>query len=213
MRAQNRPSRPHRFTTAVGGLLLAVAAVLAPAPASAHDTLIDSSPAAGTSVQTVPATVTLTYSADLISGAGTTGVEVTAPDGTPVHAGEPEVAGAVVTVPLAETGPAGEYSVVWRVVSSDGHPISGEFVFEVLTGTEPTPAPTVEPTPDETAAPAPSEAPEETPDAGISDGSDAASDSFLSPGIIVAIVVGALFVIGLAFAMIRARSRRPDSGA
>src|SRR5699024_10824890 len=36
-----------------------------------------------------------------------------------------------VSHPLADDLPAGEYSVDWRVVSADGHPISGEFTFTV----------------------------------------------------------------------------------
>lgn len=194
----------------IGGLMLAAATLLSPAAASAHDVLIDSSPAAGTSVDTLPGALTLTFSADLISGDGTTGVQVTAPGGADVKSGDPVVEGPVVTVPLTGDGPAGEYSVIWRVVSSDGHPISGEFVFEVLTGTEPAATPTSEPTTAPPTAPAATEAPAETPD---DESSDAASEAFLSPGVIAAITVGALFVVGLALAMIRARSRRSGSDA
>ena len=61
-------------------------------------------------------------------------VEVTAADGTEVAAGDPQVLGATVETPLAANGPAGSYTISYRVVSADGHPVSGELTFEVTTG-------------------------------------------------------------------------------
>lgn len=130
------------------GMLLAVLSlVIAPAVASAHDVLVSSSPAVDSSVETLPAELVLTFSANLIEGPQATQIEITAPDGRPVHAGEPVVAGTTVTVPLIAEAPAGVYSVSWRVVGSDTHPISGEFSFEVLSSTETAPAPSTSPAP------------------------------------------------------------------
>ena len=53
---------------------------------------------------------------------------------------------------------SGLVTVLWKVVSSDGHPISGEFAFSVPTA--PTPTPTATPTP--TSSASPTEAPVET---------------------------------------------------
>lgn len=189
-------------------LLVAALAVLTPAAAFAHDRLVESSPAADASVQTLPAELTLTYSAELITGEGATIVEVTGPDGASANAGEPVVEGAIVRVPLTAEAAAGSYQVAWRVVSSDGHPISDEFAFEVLTSTiaeetEPAEEPAEEPLAEPDA---------EAPAAGEETESPA-SRVFFSPGVIAALVAGAGFVVVLAFVALRARSRRPDESA
>lgn len=123
-RRRARGSLAHRVLTM---LLAAAVLVLAPVAAHAHDTLTDSSPRDG-EVVTAPDELTLTFSGE-ISPLGTA-VTVEGPDGDAV-AGDPEVDGRVVTVPLAADLAAGGYTVAWRVTSGDGHPISGEFGFEV----------------------------------------------------------------------------------
>lgn len=141
-------------------LLAAFLVLFSPLSASAHDALVSSSPAADESVETVPDELTLTFSAKLIDGEGATEVVVTAPDGTSVTEGAATVEGAIVTQPLQGSGPAGEYQVIWKVVSSDGHPTSGEYSFIVTVGddgsstAEPTAPPTTAaPTAEETAEP------------------------------------------------------------
>lgn len=129
-------------------LLAVTALLLAPAAASAHDTLSESSPSDG-EVVPAPEEVVLTFTGEV--GAIGTAVEVAGPEGGAV-AGDPVVEGRTVTVPLVPDLPAGAYTVSWRVTSSDGHPISGEFDFGVEVEetteppTEPTPEPTTEPT-------------------------------------------------------------------
>ena len=49
-------------------------------------------------------------------------------------ADSPAVEDMTATVELDEALPDGEYEVLWRVVSSDGHPISGAFTFQVGVG-------------------------------------------------------------------------------
>ena len=58
----------------------------------------------------------------------------------------PLVEGTVVTQPLSGAA-SGLVTVLWKVVSSDGHPISGEFGFTVTA--PPTPTPTATATPSE----------------------------------------------------------------
>jgi len=64
-------------------------------------------------------------------------------------AGPPAVAADTVTVPLAEGMPDGAYTVTWQVVSSDGHPTSGEYAFSL---TAPEASATTSPAPSESAA-------------------------------------------------------------
>lgn len=166
--ALRRPAAP----IALAATLLAAFLVLfSPLSASAHDALVSSSPAADSTVETLPTDLTLTFSAKLIDGEGATEVVVTDPAGASVIDGAATVEGAVVTQPLRGSGPAGEYHVVWKVVSSDGHPTSGEFSFTVTVGDESTPTDepsttptTAAPTTDQTATPSASSAPETADD-------------------------------------------------
>jgi copper resistance protein C len=116
---------------------LAALVVLPLPPATAHAELIDSDPKDGATVETLPDQVVLEFSEEVASPAF---VEVTAADGTEVTAGDPQVLGATIETPLAANGPAGTYTIAYRVVSADGHPISGELTFDVTTGSAGAPA-------------------------------------------------------------------------
>lgn len=123
-------------------LLVAFILVFAwPQSAAAHDQLVDSTPAADSTIETLPEELTLTFSAALISGEGSTAVLVQDADGNSVSEGEPTVDGAMVKQPLAESAADGQYHVVWRVVSSDGHETDGQYCFTVAAEAESTPAP------------------------------------------------------------------------
>ncbi|MFF4983821.1 copper resistance protein CopC [Streptomyces sp. NPDC001046] len=71
----------------------------------------------------LPPRVTLTFSDKMAEKYAK--VAVTGPDGKPAAAGKPQVDGRNVTLPFVADGPAGRYTVGYRVVSADGHPISG----------------------------------------------------------------------------------------
>jgi methionine-rich copper-binding protein CopC len=126
-------------------------------PASAHDELIGTDPAADSTLDASPSQLTLTFSADIASDAGASEVQVTDAAGTAL-AGEPTVQDNVLTVPLTAEA-SGAVIVLWKVVSSDGHPISGEFGFTVTPPTTPTPTPTPSAVPTTTAEPTPSASP------------------------------------------------------
>ncbi len=134
--------------------LLAAAALLVPAlPAAAHDELVSTDPAAGATLQSLPAQITFSYSADILTDAGATVIEVTDSSGASLANGAPTVSGAEVTQALA--GPAsGTVTVKWRVVSSDGHPIDGDFAFTVPAAA---PTTTATATPTASASPTPAE--------------------------------------------------------
>jgi methionine-rich copper-binding protein CopC len=177
-------------------------------PASAHDSLVNSNPPADTMIDELPAELTLTFSAALIDGEGATAVEVTDASGTSVTDGEPVLDGALVTQQLVAQASAGEYHVVWRVVSSDGHPTSGEFSFTVTAGT---PSEATTPPADETAAPTPTESSTPAPVAPDTETAPPASDgSDGSPWIWGISIVGILAAIGVA-TWLALRGRR-DAG-
>lgn len=189
-----------RFRTALAGIAVAAAAVLAvAAPASAHDKLVGSTPAADEQLTTAPEEVTLTFSNNLLSLEENSGTAMTVVDGAGKDwvAGDPVVQADTVTVPLAQGMTDGDYLVTWKVVSSDGHPTDGQYSFS-LTGQE-----AVETT-------APSEEPSDEPSAEAStpaqDGAAAQDDSALMP---ILIGVGALVVVlGVAIGVAVSRKRR-----
>ncbi len=95
--------------------------------ASAHDSLVSSSPAEGDSVSSL-SEVRLDFSANLLGADGGNIVIVVGPDDRRYESACAELAGPTLTVPVA-LGDPGDYSVEWRAVSSDGHPVSGVIPF------------------------------------------------------------------------------------
>ncbi|MCP2267251.1 copper resistance protein CopC [Promicromonospora thailandica] len=119
-----------RTRPVVAGLTVAVVALLATAaPASAHDKLVSSDPAPDQALDQAPETVSLTFSADVLDmGAA---VVVSGSDGTDWVSAAPAIDGPTVTAVLDEGMPEAAYEIRWRVVSSDGHPITGVVPFSV----------------------------------------------------------------------------------
>jgi methionine-rich copper-binding protein CopC len=109
------------------------AAVLGPAalgPATsawAHSVLVSMSPAVGSTVAVAPTEVVLTFD-EAVQDVGDA-VLVTAPDGTRVDDGQPVISGATVTERLKPLPVVGRYSVTYRVVSDDGHPVTRTLAF------------------------------------------------------------------------------------
>ncbi|MDF2990442.1 MAG: uncharacterized protein K0S37_956 [Microbacterium sp.] len=119
-----------RFRAVAAGWVVAAVVVLTSVvPASAHDDLLSSSPADGERLPSAPDEITLTFSADVLDVGSE--VIVADADGGDWAVADPVVSSGTVTVPLAEGMPDAGYEVRWRVVSSDGHPISGVIPFTV----------------------------------------------------------------------------------
>ncbi|MDO4918198.1 copper resistance CopC family protein [Kocuria sp.] len=131
------------WATALIAALLALAAVLVTAgPASAHDELLRTNPESGATLEKAPTTLDLTFSGN-IQDIGSE-VRVTDSHGTDMTRGTLAVQGTKVSQPLREGGDTDEtYTVTWRVVSQDGHPIEGTFTYSVGdgAGTTASPAP------------------------------------------------------------------------
>jgi len=110
--------------------LLAVllgAALLGAGPASAHDSVESTSPAAGATVPTAPETVSLTLNERPLALG--TQIKVNDAAGTNWADGAVQIVDNVASQKLKAGAPAGPYTVQWRVASSDGHPIEGTFGF------------------------------------------------------------------------------------
>lgn len=187
-----------RTVAAVVGLIIVQGA--AAAPASAHDSLLGSSPAAGAQVATAPSAVTLTFDRPVSTQFAL--VIVTGRDRASWHAGTPQVSGATVTQPLTEQAPAGAYEVAWRVVSGDGHPIAGTFGYVVTTDLVTTTPPSAGPVQEVTSSPAPVRT--EFSAAPAAAGSPGSDPSWLP---IAGILVALIFGLGIAAAAVTRRRR------
>jgi copper resistance protein C len=95
--------------------------------AFAHNVLIASDPPDGSSVATGPSTVTLDFDLPVKESFST--VTVVGPDSGHFENGPATVDGNVVRAPVLPLGPAGVYTVGYRIVSDDGHPVSGTVRF------------------------------------------------------------------------------------
>jgi methionine-rich copper-binding protein CopC len=114
-------------TAAVAAALTGV--LVTAVPAEAHTTLTSSDPAKGATV-TSPAQIRLTF-ADPVRF---TGVVVTDARGGHHESGKSQAVDNHVTEAVAGPLAAGAYTVGWRVVAPDGHPVTGEFRFTVKGG-------------------------------------------------------------------------------
>ncbi|MFI6207212.1 copper resistance CopC/CopD family protein [Streptomyces sp. NPDC051041] len=120
-----------RVRTLVLLLLAVTGALLAGAgPASAHAALTGSDPRQGAVVDRAPAQVSLTFS-ERVAVDGDA-LRVLDPRGKRVDDGEPAGAGGTTyTVRLHSGLPDGTYTVTYRVVSADSHPVAGAFTFSI----------------------------------------------------------------------------------
>ncbi|GAA1089303.1 copper resistance CopC family protein [Nocardiopsis metallicus] len=192
----------------------AAALLLAPAPAFAHDVLIGSDPEDGAALDTVPEEVVLTFNNSPLAGGSGSAIVVTGPDGAEKQEGDLEFDGTDVSVDLAPLSEAGEYSIAYRVVSSDGHPIQDTLTFSVSEEAVAAAAPEE---PEEDPAGAGEEAPAEdaeTVDASPATAeSTAAEESGTSPVMVLAGIVAAAAGLG-AIVLVAVRLRnRPGAGS
>ncbi|MEU5887646.1 copper resistance protein CopC [Streptomyces sp. NPDC047461] len=102
-------------------------------PASAHAALRSTDPEDGTVLKSAPAYITLTFTESV--GLLDDSFRVLSPENERVRTGEAEhVPGssdtARVSLPASGLG-EGTFTVAWRVVSADSHPVSGAFTFSV----------------------------------------------------------------------------------
>ncbi|MFF0295422.1 FixH family protein [Kitasatospora sp. NPDC004614] len=126
-------AKRRRLGALLAVLVAALALVLGGATtASAHATLESTDPAQGSVVPTAPAAVTLRFSEGVSLSADS--VRVLDPKGTAVDDGKPDhVDGKAATarVTLRQGLGNGTYTVAWRAVSEDSHPIGGAFTFSI----------------------------------------------------------------------------------
>jgi methionine-rich copper-binding protein CopC len=121
------PSRAARAVTATAAAVLILAATAG--PAAAHTSLKAASPGIGSTVSP-PSRILLTY----VDPVGFPQVVLTDAAGGRHESGKAQAVDNTVTEQVAGTLASGVYTVGWRVVATDGHPVSGEYRFIVKVG-------------------------------------------------------------------------------
>ncbi|MFI7250037.1 copper resistance CopC family protein [Micromonospora chalcea] len=201
-----------RTVSALLAALFTAALLLVPAtPAAAHNSLQEATPARDARLTSAPTQVTLRFMQRL-NPAFTT---ITLRDSTDrqVPASAPAVDGATGTVTIEEPLANGTYTVAYRVVSRDGHPVQGSYRFTVA---DPAAPPAAVPSP---AAPSPAASADvsagASASAGAAAGADAspasadasagADDDGLPVGLLAGAAVAAVAVAGVAALLLRRR--------
>lgn len=198
-----------RFASTIGVAALAAAPVAGlsltmAAPAGAHDVLIGSSPEDKSTVSESPDVVELTFNGPVSNEF--VQVVVLDADQTEHQQGDADIVGGTVTQPV-DTLMDGAYTISYRVVSSDGHPITGTLSFTVAGSgaaepSEPA-APSPEPTPSEPAASSEPADASPTPASAVT-----SADDGIGATTVVLVVAGAAVVIaGIAYLATGGRRR------
>jgi len=114
---------------AVVVLTACAATLLIATPARAHNVLTGSDPRQGAVLAAMPGKVTLTF--DQAVRRDFARIAVTGPDGAHYEQGDVGVSGSGIFVALRGQGPSGTYVIGYRIVSNDGHPVTGTVSFAV----------------------------------------------------------------------------------
>jgi methionine-rich copper-binding protein CopC len=121
--------------------LFTFAVLLAPT-ASAHSDLAGTTPANGAVIGTAPDSIVLEFNEEPLDSL--VDVVITDAKGAVVAMDTAEAAGTEVLVPWPGFLSAGDYTVAYRVVSADGHPVTGTFTFTYTGGASTDTAPAID---------------------------------------------------------------------
>lgn len=99
-----------------------------PGPLLQHSVLRSSEPASGAQLDRVPDVVKLTFNENIKNFEPV--LAVLGPDGKHLESGPATVDGELLSTTMADGG-SGVYTVAFRVVSADGHPVNGQYSFSV----------------------------------------------------------------------------------
>ncbi len=123
--------RGRRLASAAAAVFLGLGAVVAIAgPAQAHNYLVSSTPSAGQTLTELPARFSVITNDVLLNvgpGAGF-GIQIRDAKGLYYGDGCVTVKGPGISAKAA-LGAPGRYTIVWQVISTDGHPVGNQFAF------------------------------------------------------------------------------------
>jgi copper transport protein len=115
-------------------VLVACAALGAPAAALAHTNLVRTNPADRAVLERAPARVLVVFDDDVQVAPGNAAIRN---GGGSILAGKPAAHGKTLVLPLRQVLVKGDYSVRWSVVSDDGHIVQGVLAFAIGLGRAP----------------------------------------------------------------------------
>jgi methionine-rich copper-binding protein CopC len=111
-------------------LLAGLASLGLVTPASAHNVLIGSVPAAGTRLTAGPSLIRFNFDAPVQLGNDT--IVVIGPDGKHwERTSHASVLGDSAATQVAPLGPIGTYTATYHIISADSHPVSGSITFQL----------------------------------------------------------------------------------
>lgn len=148
-----------RVGRAVAVLVVTLSALLGwgAAGAQAHSGVRTIEPADGSVLSVPPPEIKLTFTENVLKG--TAQMRLTGPAGATTLTVTTD--GTAISSPMPDGASSGEYTVLWRVTSADGHPISGKFGFTVI-GQNVASTPASAPTPAASPAATPAATPADT---------------------------------------------------
>ena len=109
--------------------LAALSIAMVPLPANAHAQLVLSNPKVSATLYKSPTSITLSFDDDLIVLEGSNIIQVIDPKSKQIQLGKSVAQGATLQVKLKNSTLLGRYKVLWRALSSDGHPVSGTYYY------------------------------------------------------------------------------------
>jgi methionine-rich copper-binding protein CopC len=119
------------MSTRLRTIAIAVAATalftLGSTAASAHSGLESSTPADGSVITQAPASIAFTFDEELLADADS--ISLNAADGTNIASAKVQPTGNTVELPWPSDLAPGSYQAAYRVVSADGHPVTGAISF------------------------------------------------------------------------------------
>lgn len=114
----------------VAGVLVSVLVLVLFAPsAGAHAVLQEASPDTDEQLVDAPRQIRLEFNETVT--ATTDGIRVIDPTGEEISGIQAGTDGSVLSAELPELDLGGSYTVAWKVVSADGHPVSGAYLFHL----------------------------------------------------------------------------------
>ncbi len=171
----------------------------------AHSELVSSDPADGAALDAPPTTVSFTFNEDLLPDF--VRFIATDPAGQTGDLPVGSVEGPTATISWPAGAPAGEWTISYRVVSQDGHPIEGGITFN-YSAASPSPSPS-SPSPSPTSAAPTSPSPTSAAPTSVAPSpstSPAADTGGGTSGVLIAaLAVGAIVIVAAVVALVARR--------
>jgi methionine-rich copper-binding protein CopC len=118
-----------RRVLAISSLVLLAIVGLAAAPASAHSKLVSTSPVDGSVLDAPPTSVEFIFDETLLAGTET--ISINDEQGNVIVTAPATVDADTISLPWPASASEGVFQVAYRVVSGDGHPVTGAITITI----------------------------------------------------------------------------------